>query len=379
MAQVNLRLVDMIGLCNFDSSAELASALIRSGRVKQEDFLLTPTGKLSTAKASMDRAVKDHELRALLGYRGNLKTLLTTFMRPWVELATGGRLHPTFNQVRGDIYGTRTGRLSSSNPNFQNIPTEFKGNPPAGLPALPFMRRYILPDEGHVLVSSDFNGQEMRIAAHFAEGRAAEIYRNDPRADFHEAVARIIEEDAGLVLDRKMVKITGFSLIYGSGINSLSELLGVDKGTAANIRKHYFQALPGFKDLMDDVSARGRAGMAVKTWGGRLLHAEKAKLVNGQQWTFEYKLLNYLIQGSAADQTKEAINSVGYWSKHCRFLATVHDENVYSIDPAELNSEIEVIKASMEDQKGWDVPFKAEVKVGPNWWDIVPSGAPATA
>jgi DNA polymerase-1 len=377
MAQVNLRLIDLIGLCNFDSSVELASALVRSGRVKESDFKRTPTGKLSTAKASLDGAVKDPELRDLLGYRGNLKTLLTTFMRPWVELSTNGRLHPSFNQVRGDIYGTRTGRLSSSNPNFQNIPTEFKGHPPAGLPALPFMRRYILPDEGHVLVSSDFNGQEMRIAAHFAEGRAAEIYRNDPRADFHAAVAQIIEEDAGLVLDRKMVKITGFSLIYGSGINSLAELLGVDKGTAANIRKHYFQALPGFKELMEDVSARGRAGLAVKTWGGRLLHAEKAKLVNGQTWTFEYKLLNYLIQGSAADQTKEAINSVGYWSKYCRFLATVHDENVYSIDPAELSSEVEVIKASMEDQKGWDVPFKAEVKVGPNWWDIVPSGAPA--
>jgi DNA polymerase I-like protein with 3'-5' exonuclease and polymerase domains len=366
----NKRLGDLIGTCNFDSSAELAAMLVKSGRCKEDDFLRTPTGKLATNKKSMDGAVKDPELRALLGYRSNLKTILTTFMRPWVELAVNGRLHPSFNQVRGDIYGTRTGRLSSSNPNFQNIPTEFKGSPPADLPALPFMRRYILPDEGHVLVSSDFNGQEMRITAHFAEGRAAEIYRNDPRADFHAAVARIIEEDAGLVLDRKLVKITGFSLLYGSGINSLSELLGVDKGTAANIRKHYFQALPGFQELMDDVSARGRAGLPVKTWGGRLLHAEKGKLVNGQNWTFEYKLLNYLVQGSAADQTKEAINTVGYWSKYCRFLATVHDENVYSIDPRELDSEIECIKSSMEDQDGWDVPFKAEVKTGINWWDL---------
>ena len=375
----NQRLGALIGSANYDSSVELANALVKSGRCKEDDFLRTPTGKLATNKKSMDQAVKDPELRQLLGYRSNLKTLLTTFMRPWVELAHNGRLHPSFNQVRGDIYGTRTGRLSSSNPNFQNIPTEFKGDPPAGLPALPFMRRYILPDEGHVLVSSDFNGQEMRIAAHFAEGRAAEIYRNDPRADFHAAVAEINEQDAGLVLDRKMVKITGFSLIYGSGINALAELLGVDKGTAANIRKHYFQALPGFQQLMEDVSARGRAGLPVKTWGGRLLHAEQGKLVNGQHWTFEYKLLNYLIQGSAADQTKEAINTVGYWDKYCRFLATVHDENVYSIDPAELESEVEMIKSSMEDQKGWDVPFKAEVKVGPNWWDIEKYGTDARA
>ena len=372
MTEVTKRLLSVIGVCNPDSSAELARALLKSGRAHEADFKLTPTGKLSTAKASMDQAVKDPELRQILQYRGNLKTLLTTFMRPWYEMghANGGRLHPQFNQVRGDVYGTRTGRLSSSNPNFQNIPTEFKVVPPAGLPELPRMRRYVLPDEGHVLVASDFNGQEMRIAAHFAEGRAAEIYRNDPRADFHAAVAAIIEADAGLRLDRKMVKITGFSLIYGSGINSLAELLGVDRGTAANIRKHYFQALPGFKELMDDVSERGRQGGCVKTWGGRLLYSEKPKIVKGQVWSFEYKLLNYLIQGSAADQTKEAINHVGYWRDHCRFLATVHDENVYSVDPEELDSEVENIKASMEDQKGWDVPFKAEVKVGKNWADM---------
>jgi len=152
----------------------------------------------------------------------------------------------------------------------------------------------------------------------------------------------------------------------------------VDRSTAANIRKHYFQALPGFKELMDDVSERGRLGGAVKTWGGRLLYAEKPKIVKGQAWSFEYKLLNYLIQGSAADQTKEAINTVGYWGNYCRFLATVHDENVYSVAPEELDSEVEAIKASMEDQKGWDVPFKVEVKVGANWHDMVkhePKGA----
>jgi DNA polymerase I-like protein with 3'-5' exonuclease and polymerase domains len=371
--QVTLRLLNMIGLCNPDSAIELGAALIKSGRAKMEDFKKTPTGKISTAKASMDLAVKDPELRGILAYRGNLKTLLTTFMRPWAEMATSnsGRVHPEFNQVRGDVYGTRTGRLSSSNPNFQNIPTEFKSEAaPPDLPPLPQMRCYVLPDEGHLLASSDFNGQEMRIAAHFAEGRAADIYRTDPSADFHQAVAEIIERDAGLKLDRKMVKITGFSLIYGSGINSLAELLGVDNNTATKIRYHYFQALPGFKELMDDVSARGRKGLPVKTWGGRLIYAEKAKLVNGQQWTFDYKLLNYLIQGSAADQTKEAINTAGYGNNNRRFLCTVHDENVYSVNPEHLDDEIREIKASMETQVGWDVPFKAEVKVGANWADL---------
>jgi DNA polymerase I-like protein with 3'-5' exonuclease and polymerase domains len=367
------RLLSVIGSCNLDSSAELAQALLKSGRAKEDDFLRTPTGKLSTAKASMDQAVKDPELRQLLQYRGNLKTILTTFMRPWAVMSGyDGRLRPQWNQVKGEEYGTRTGRLSSNNPNFQNVPTEFKVKPPAGLPALPMLRQYVLPDEGHVLVKSDFNGQEMRIAAHFAEGRAAEIYRDDPRADFHAVVSDIIRRDTGMVLDRKMVKITGFSLIYGSGVNSLSELLGVPRSTAAVVRAHYFNALPGFQDLMNDVSARGRSGAPVKTWGGRLIYAEPPKMVKGQQWSFEYKLLNYLIQGSAADQTKEAINELGYKTPHRRFLATVHDENVYSVDPEHVEEEVAAIRASMEAQSGWDVPFRAEVQVGENWHDMTP-------
>jgi DNA polymerase-1 len=371
MVTTTERLLKIIGSCNPDSNPELAAALIKSGRCKEGDFLLTPTGRLSTAKASMDQAVKDPELRNLLAYRSHLSTLLTTFMRPWVAIAQyNGTLHPQWNQVKGEEYGTRTGRLSSSNPNFQNVPTELKGEAPEGLPSLPFMRRYILPDEGRVLVSSDFNGQEMRITAHFAEGRAAEIYRDNPRADFHEAVNEIIKRETGMDIGRKMVKITGFSLLYGSGINSLSELLSVDRNVAARIRKAYFQALPGFQELMDDVSSRGRVGSPVKTWGGRLIYSEPSKIVKGRQMSFEYKLLNYLVQGSAADQTKEAIATKGYKTRNCRFLATVHDENVYSIDPGHLDEEIDEIRHAMEDQPGWDVPFKIETKFGPNWHDL---------
>jgi DNA polymerase I-like protein with 3'-5' exonuclease and polymerase domains len=369
--EVNNRLIKKIGPCNPDSSAELARALLKSGLAVESDFLLTPTGKLATNKASMDQAVKDPELRGLIRYRSNLKTILGTFMRPWVEFSKyDGRLRPQWNQVKGDEYGTRTGRLSSNNPNFQNVPTEFKGEPPAGLPTLPMLRQYVLPDEGHVLVASDFNGQEMRIASHFAEGRAAEIYRNDPGADFHSVVNEIIKSDAGMDIGRKMVKITGFSLIYGSGVKSLSELLNVDRSTAARIRAHYFNALPGFEELMQDVSSRGRAGRPVKTWGGRLIYSEPSKIIKGKHMEFSYKLLNYLIQGSAADQTKEAINEAGYKTRHRRFLATVHDENVYSVDPDHLDEEVAAIRASMETQSGWDVPFRCEVEFGPNWHDL---------
>lgn len=355
---------------NIDSAAELAQALLDAGLAREEDFLRTEkTKKISTSKESMAQAIKDPFLLGYLSYRSKLKVLLGTFMHPWANIArlTNGRVHPQFNQVRGDIYGTRTGRLSSSNPNFQNVPTEQEGEVPDGYPALPFMREYVLPDEGQIILPADYNGQEMRITAHFAEGRAAEIYRNDPRADFHLVVAKILEEEAGLNLPRKHVKITGFSLIYGAGLAALSAQLGVDRGRAASIKLHYFDALPGFRELMDDVSARGRSGLPVKTWGGRLIYSEPPKLVNGEYWTFEYKLLNHLIQGSAGDQIKEAIVRGGYRSPYRRFLITVHDENVYSVDPDHIEEEVRAIKDAMENQAGWDVPFVAEVEYGPNW------------
>jgi DNA polymerase-1 len=361
----------LLGDINVDSSAELAAALLSKGFCKEDDFKRTPTGKLSTAKESMDGAVKDPVLRQLLGYRSNMKTSLTTFIRPWLTMAeaNNGRLHPQFNQVRGAEYGTRTGRMSSSNPNFQNIPTEFKFEAPAGLPPLPAMRRYVLPDEGHVLVSADFASQEFRGMAHFAEGKAAEIYRDDPKADFHAMVAKVLKEDAGMDLPRKQVKIVGFSLLYGAGLDKLGQSLGVDRATAQKIRNHYFQVLPGVKQLMEDVSSRGRAGSPVKTWGGRLIYAEPPKIVNGQRWDFSYKLVNYLIQGSAADQTKEAINVLGYKTAHRRFIASVHDEIVVSCDPNALAQTVKDLRHAMEEQQGWDVPFKITLEVGPNWWD----------
>lgn len=101
-----------------------------------------------------------------------------------------------------------------------------------------------------------------------------------------------------------------------------------------------------------------------------MIHAEPPMIVKGRQMHFAYKLTNYLIQGSAADQTKEAINTAGYRTEHRRFLATVHDENVYSVHPDNLKDEVAEIKFSMEGQTGWDVPFKAKVKTGPNWQEL---------
>jgi DNA polymerase I-like protein with 3'-5' exonuclease and polymerase domains len=278
--------------------------------------------------------------------------------------AADGHLHPSWNQVRGDEYGTRTGRLSCSAPNLQNVPTEFENIDILGYPPMVFMRRYILPDEGQIIIAADYNGQEMRLLAHFAEGRAAEIYRNDPRADFHEIARTILHDEAGLDLKRKLVKIVGFSLIYGAGVPNLSGQLNMsDLGLVRRIRDNYLRSIPGLKTFLEDVTSRP----GVRTWGGRWIPVDKPE---GSNWDFSYKLPNHLIQGSAADQTKESIIVYDNTGAPGRFLMTVHDENVISSKPEDLAENIHALKHSMESLPGFDVPFIAEVETGLNWHNL---------
>jgi DNA polymerase-1 len=349
---------------NVDSPAELTKAFIDSPVININLLKKTPTGRYSTARASLEAAVQDPQLLAALRYRGALKTLLTTFMRPWYEMsAHDGHLHPSWNQVRGDEYGTRTGRLSCSAPNLMNVPTEFENTDIPGYPPLVFMRRYILPDEGEEIICADYNGQEMRLLAHFAEGRAAEIYRDHPTADFHQIAKDIIHDEAGLDFPRKKIKITGFSLIYGAGIDNLAGQLGVDYATAKRLRDVYLRSIPGLKGFIDDVTSRP----GVRTWGGRWIPVDRPE---GTNWDFSYKLPNHLIQGSAADQTKQSIIEYNKLNPTGRFLLTVHDENDVSSPIKDRAENIAKLKYAMEKLPGFDVPFIAEVEHGQDWHNL---------
>lgn len=359
-----------------DTPAQVAAALTAAGYVLRK----TPTGRISTAQDALHEAIKDDkDLLGLLEYRAALKTLLGTFMRPWLILSErDGRLHPSWNSVRGDNYGTRTGRLSCSNPNLQNVPTDFEFDYNGvlnGFLPVPYMRVYILPEEGEVILSADFNGQEMRLLAHFAEGKASEIYNNDPRADFHEIVVGLVEETSGSVWTsntakgkRKQAKITGFSLIYGAGVPALAAQLGIPGNEASTIKRAYLRALPGLSDFQSSVSQRSE----VRTWGGRIIPVQPPKYnEDGSVWTFNYKLVNHLIQGTAADQTKESIIAYhGDSNKRGRFLMTVHDENVVSVKQECLYDEIAVLASAMETLPGFDVPFIVEMEYGQNWHEM---------
>lgn len=358
---------------NIASTVELAQALLSAGAVTHLQY--TDKGNPSVAKDALIETVKDPELLRLLIHHSSLETCIGTFMRPWLEAsAADGRLHPNWNQVRsseGKRKGTRTGRLSSDNPNLQNVPTEFTDETPEGIIPIPRMRQYLLPEEGHVWAKRDFSSQEVRILAHFEDGQLLDAYRADPMLDPHSMGQGFIKENTGVLYPRKDVKITGFSIIYGSGVNGLAGQLHRPRDEAWSIREAYFQAFPGIKQLMRDTQSIGQSGRAIKTWGGRLYYREPSK---DPTRDFSYKLLNYLIQGSAADQTKECLY---IWSEIMRrpskdvFLATVHDEINISVPADDWQEGMERLRRAMEDPlPNFDCPMKSEGFVGRNWHDI---------
>jgi DNA polymerase-1 len=355
------------------SGAALVAACEAIGLVKPEDWPRTPTGEKSVAKKGLAAVIPNKELVSLLQYRSSLSTCIGTFMHNWLSMSERtGRLHPEWNQVRtnedGKRYGTRTGRLSCSNPNLQNVPTEFEQEIPEGLPDLPFMREFLLPEEGHFWLKRDFSGQELRWAAHFEDGPLLEAYKANPDLDPHQLTKERILEMLHKDFSRKHVKITGFQIIYGGGANAISTNVGCSYSEAQEFKNAYLSAMPGIRDLSKDTSNRGRSGQPITTWGGRHYYREISAKYPTKD--FSYKLLNYLIQGSASDHTKEAIidwDATRYPGS--KFLATVHDEVNISAPMDEWEDHMEHLREAMDAPRG-DCPWKSEGFVGANWHEI---------
>ena len=376
---------------NIDSTDKLADALNDSGVVT--NWSVTKTGKRSTAKDKMTPDMfNDKNVSMALGYRSRLSTCLGTFILPWLKIAeeSGGRIYTNWSQVRQpkggkDAKGTRTGRMSSS-PNFQNIPKNLEEKDddyehPSFLevPELPLMRRYVLPDDDNsVLLHRDYNQQELRVLAHFEDGRLLERYKADPTMDIHQFVTDEIQRITGVLYLRAQVKQVNFGIIYGMGYGALAKKINDTVETARAIKVAQRKALPGANELERSVKKRGAAGENIITWGKRHYYAEEPKMVKGELKTFEYKLLNYLIQGSAADITKEALLAYDKIKKHGRLLITVHDEINISCPAQYADEELALLRQAMESIP-LDVPLLSDGKMGPNWGEMSKYKEPAWA
>jgi DNA polymerase-1 len=360
---------------NIDSDQDLADALENAGIVTEWNY--TEKGARSVSKKNLTRDMfSDQRVHLALGYRNRAATCLNTFMRPWLRMAEhAGRIHTNWHQTRGgsDEGGARTGRLSSS-PNFQNIPKTFddKGDGyehpkhVKGLVELPLMRRYVLPDKGHVFLHRDYNQQELRILAHFEDALLLDRYRDDVRLDVHNFVRDEIERIFGIRLERRAVKVINFGMLYGMGRGRLAESLDTDVQEAGRLKRAQLEALPGLKNLDDDLKEMGRTGVPIRTWGGRYYYCEEPKVIKGRRQTFEYKLLNYLIQGSAADCSKQSIINYDAIRKESRLLVSVHDENNLSSPKRAMKQEMRLLREAME-SVAFDVAMLTDGKFGPTW------------
>lgn len=381
---------------NLDSGDQLMAAMLKAGVADEDLALRTTTGKLSTSKDSLIQAVSDKSFLGVMRYRAALKTILGTFMEPWLREAdrTGGLISTSWNQVRapsGDSnVGTRTGRLSASR--FMNMPKEFNAifrheekDPKAakklpacpikGLPSLPVARSYICPFEGHVLIDRDYSQQEPRILAHFDGGDLMDKYNAEPWIDFHD-YAKMELEKYGLFYERKPVKNTNLGLIYGMGAPKLAVKNDMSVQDSKVLRDAILKLYPGLKDMYKQMKLREQQNEPVRTWGGREYYCEPPRLVDGKIRHFDYKLVNVLIQGSAADCTKEAVLR---WNRevHRRgkqhewfLILTVHDQLTASVPIDEIVEGMALLQEVMQSVE-FDVPMLSEGAYSfTNWADL---------
>lgn len=381
---------------NVDSDEEVAEALHKARVVK--DFPKTPTGRDSISKKNLtedyfrdkkymitegggERSKRSGVWLALY-YRNALATVLSMSMRKWLEEGSkkGGYIFREWSQVRqghgfDKFKGARSGRITVSD--FQNITKDFMdrgdgyGHPTfLNVPLLPLVRNYILPDEGEEFGHSDFDQQELKLVAHYEDGDLAEAYRNDPKTDIHNYVKDLIKEVTGKDYPRRPVKIVDFRTVYGGGITGLAEHLHIPYEEAAELIGNWKKALPDVVALDLALKNKFKAGDYIRTLGGRVYYVKPPTIAKkgprkGQLIHFDYTALNYLIQPSAADQTKRALIDYHHHPKRkARLLVTVHDEiNISMADRKELK----ILQECMVNAYPLDVPVTTTLKAGSSW------------
>lgn len=358
---------------NINSGEELANALEKSGM--QCNWVYTEkSGKRSTSADNLKLAITDAHVLEVLDYRNKLYGFLNTYMKSWAAKLINGRIHFGWNQVRNyerkDVKGTRTGRATTV-PSIVNIPNLF--DVPEGFYALPNVKSYILPDEGQLVLKRDFASQELRILAHFEDDILQEAYIKEPNLDMHAKVAQIINKVTGNKLGedfstaRRIAKTIAFSILYGQGISELAKKLQIGYNEAANLKAAYYTAIPGIKVIQQQIKAEFKEEKPIATLGGRHYNKEPHPTRD-----LTYKGLNYLIQGSGADLTKQAVLDYCRAKKDGNLLMVVYDD----ITITGTLEEMEILKQAMEEslKDKLKVPILSDGYTGPNYGQLTKQG-----
>ena len=333
--------------------------------------MLRKTGKTksaSTAVEVLEELALGHELpRLILEWRG-LHKLKSTYIDalPLLIHPTTGRVHTSFNQAVA-----ATGRLSSSDPNLQNIPirTELGRR----------IRRAFIADPGHVLISADYSQIELRVLAHLSgDETLIEAFRSG--ADIHDRTAlKVFGADSGLDKHelRRRAKIVNYALLYGKTAFTLARDINVTKDAAQDFIDAYFAGFPRVREFIDKTLEEARQSGVVRTLFGRRRLVPELNSRNGQmRAAAERAAVNMPIQGTAADILKRAMvdlhRELPARGLRTRMILTVHDELLFEAPREEAERAAEVARERMEAAADLCVPLTVDVGIGENWRDAKP-------
>jgi DNA polymerase-1 len=325
----------------------------------------TKSGQYSTDEATLDAMRSKHPIvGSILEYRG-LRKLISTYVEalPQMLSPVDGNLHSSFNQSV-----TATGRLSSSNPNLQNIPVRGEDGRE--------MRRAFVPDEGSVFLSADYSQIELRLMAHLS-GDENLIRDFVEGKDIHAATAaRIFKKPLEEVDrdERRKAKTANFGIIYGISAFGLSQRLRIPRAEAKQLIDGYFESYPKVKEYMDNVVATAREKGYVETLFGRRRYLADIDSRNANARALaERNAINAPIQGTAADIMKLAMVGVARRFKaegvRSRITMQVHDEIVVDLLRSEREQVEKIVREEMEGAAKLSIPLTAECGVGENWLD----------
>ena len=347
---------------NIMSPAQLAKVLFEDLKIPYPKKV--KDNKYSTSKDILDKILNEHPIvNKVLEYRTLAKLYTNYAVGLQNEIREDGRIHTIFTQTL-----TRTGRLSSIEPNLQNIPARNEYSK--------LIRKAFLPDENSLLLSSDYSQVELRIFAHmsheanliqaFIDGK--DIHTKTASDIFNVPMEEVTKEM------RRNAKAVNFGILYGISGFGLSEDLGIDIVSAKKFIDNYLQTYPGIQDYMDEAKALAYRNGYVKTLMNRKRVIEELNNKNYMiRSSGERMALNTPIQGTAADILKKAMVEIyDEFRKRnlkSKMLIQVHDELVFNVLKDELDEVKEIVQDIMENTFKLDVPLKVDIEVGENWYE----------
>jgi len=349
------------GSFNLDSPKQLQEILF--GKLGIPVMRKTPTGQPSTAEDVLEELAESHALpKLILEYRGvaKLKSTYTDKLPEQIEPSTG-RIHTSYHQAVA-----ATGRLSSSDPNLQNIPIR--------TPEGRRIRQAFIAPPGFRLVAADYSQIELRIMAHLS-GDAALLRAFAEDRDIHQATAaEVFDVPLGAVGadQRRSAKAINFGLIYGMSAFGLARQLGIGRGDAQKYVDLYFERYPGVKRYMDETRRQAREMGYVETVFGRRLYLPEIQSRNQALRQYaERSAINAPMQGTAADIIKRAMIDVDAWLQSsrvpARLIMQVHDELVLEVAEGEVERVVRELRERMARGGDLKVPLKVDIGVGNNW------------